>query len=202
MDNLRERIILDDYSTIYNEVQQDVMQQALKYKKGDTLQFVKLTEHQLTIVWESFIRTGRVLHTKIVDRIQYVMAYNTCLLSILTACMGHDQWCGIKEMVSCYELGKRDSNKLKKVFLDIDDWATWSNGQWMLSDYGIKPLERYLWNAMMEENYEKKIVWLDAMLNVIHPRSDIAELFVEGGSHTLSKLSGDISVNNQLLKTA
>ena len=203
-DDLKMRIVCDNYSDIYNECQADIMQQALKYRKGDRLQFTKLTEYQLTIVWESFIRTGRVLHHKILDRIQYLMAWNTCLLSIITACMGHDQWCGIDEMVRSYELNRYQKRKLRYVFLSCktEEFAMFSNGQWMLSDYGIKPLNKYLFNAMAEDCYEKKIVWLDAMLNVIHMRSDLAELFVEGGSNTLSKLSGDISAGNQLLKTA
>jgi len=37
---------------------------------------------------------------------------------------------------------------------------------------------------------EEKLVLLDQMLNVVHRRSDIANWFVEGGSHALSQLSG------------
>ena len=43
---------------------------------------------------------------------------------------------------------------------------------------------------------EEKIVIIDQILNVAHQRSDLASWFIEGGSYSLSKLSGDISNNN------
>lgn len=184
------------YNEIYNEVQLGIMQEALAYKKRNVFTWTKLKPLQLKIVWESFMRMGFVLHTKIVDKIQENITENTCMLEIMTSCMGHSQFCGIKEMCEKYELDRYQKRKLRYVFLDRD-WGVFSNGQPLLSDYGPKKINEFLLKAIMEEDYGKKLTWLDAILNVCHQRSDLAEVFVEGGSKTLSILSASPS---ELLK--
>jgi hypothetical protein len=41
----------------------------------------------------------------------------------------------------------------------------------------------------MEEDYGRKICYMDQMLNVVHARSDLASLFVIGGTKALTELS-------------
>ena len=69
------------------------------------------------------------------------------------------------------------------------DWIL-HDGQWRLSDYGLKPLHKLLAQLRKEFNPSKKLPILDKILNVVHQRSDIASWFVEGGSAALSQLSG------------
>jgi hypothetical protein len=59
-----------------------------------------------------------------------------------------------------------------------------------ISDYGLKPLVKLAEQVHKAKSPEEKLVLLDQMLNVVHRRSDIANWFVEGGSHALSQLSG------------
>ena len=58
-----------------------------------------------------------------------------------------------------------------------------------ISDYGLKPLEELLAELLRASSPEEKLLLIDRMLNVVHQRSDIAEWFVEGGSHALAQLS-------------
>jgi len=62
-----------------------------------------------------------------------------------------------------------------------------------ISDFGLRPLEILLSQLLKENKSENRVVIIDKMLNVIHQRSDIASWFVEGGSKSLSELSGEIS---------
>jgi len=59
-----------------------------------------------------------------------------------------------------------------------------------ISDYGLKPLEELLVQLLRATSPEEKLLIIDRMLNVVHQRSDIADWFVEGGSHALAQLSG------------
>lgn len=58
-----------------------------------------------------------------------------------------------------------------------------------ISDYGLKPLEELLVQLLRASSPEEKLLIIDRMLNVVHQRSDIADWFVEGGSHALAQLS-------------
>jgi hypothetical protein len=62
-------------------------------------------------------------------------------------------------------------------------------GNWRISDYGLDKIGRYVVALLEEENYNKKLAWIDCILNVAHQRSDLASWFVEGGRKTLSFLN-------------
>ena len=64
------------------------------------------------------------------------------------------------------------------------------SGHNYISDYGLEPLERLLETLLDEEDINKKIPIIDRILEVAHPRSDLAGWLVQGGSAALSQLSG------------
>jgi hypothetical protein len=79
-------------------------------------------------------------------------------------------------------------------FLDevknMDDYLPlFSNGQWVLSDYGLKPLYEIGQEMVATSSPEELIVLINRALDVTHQRSDLAELFIEGGSASLSAIS-------------
>jgi hypothetical protein len=70
------------------------------------------------------------------------------------------------------------------------DWAIGTEtGGWRISDYGISALFHLA--ALLSETHDpmEKIVVMDRMLNVSHPRSDLASWLVEGGTRTLDELA-------------
>jgi len=95
-----------------------------------------------------------------------------------------------------------DSNKIRDELYDAlverfyyyytEDSKT---GQPYLSDYGLEPLQKLLIKLRntSEDNINERIMLLDKILNVVHPRSDLASLFVRGGSRALSDLSASPS---------
>jgi|ERR1035437_244399 hypothetical protein len=84
----------------------------------------------------------------------------------------------------------------KKVYEDITEKFTWyytedpKEGQAYISDLGMEPLLTLVGELRRETKPEDKLVTIDKMLNIVHPRSDMAGWFIEGGSSSLSKLSG------------
>ena len=83
-----------------------------------------------------------------------------------------------------------------KVYEELTTKFTWyytedpKEGQAYISDYGMQPLMTLMGELRRQTKPEDKLVTIDKMLNVVHPRSDMAGWFVEGGSSSLSKLSG------------
>ena len=65
-----------------------------------------------------------------------------------------------------------------------------SEGTMLVSDYGTQPLAKLALELNRENNYEKKLVIIDKMLNITHQRSDLASWFISGGSAALSDISG------------
>ena len=54
----------------------------------------------------------------------------------------------------------------------------------------MEPLVTKLHELRRLETPELRLAKIDEMLNIVHTRSDIAGWFVEGGSGSLSQLSG------------
>jgi hypothetical protein len=71
-----------------------------------------------------------------------------------------------------------------------------------MSDYGLEPLLKLLYDLMRTDVPEQELVLIDRMLNVVHMRSDIASWFVEGGSRSLSQLSASPSEKEQTATSA
>lgn len=93
-----------------------------------------------------------------------------------------------------------------KDYLMEDDWGTiykfldevkhmdeylplFSNGQWLLSDFGLKPLEELGVEMANSDSPTEIIVLLNKILDVTHQRSDLAEIFIEGGSTSLDYIT-------------
>lgn len=64
------------------------------------------------------------------------------------------------------------------------------SGQAYISDFALDKLMDLTFKLYREKKPENKVVIIDQILNVVHQRSDIAGWFVQGGSKSLSTLSG------------
>ena len=150
---------------------------------------------QLKTVWEAFIDQGKVPDRMMVmlDKIEEVITENICKLNINTEMAGHSQH-SPKEEWRQYLEGQIDEDKMDAYIDYLDssfvDWIEEPSGQMRISDYGLDPLNKKLSELRKIGIPEKKLKKIDEILNVVHQRSDIAGMFIEGGSRALSQLSG------------
>ena len=73
---------------------------------------------------------------------------------------------------------------------NIDDYVPFfSNGQPVLSDYGLEPIERIVRELITQQNPGEILVSINRILDVMHQRSDLSELFIEGGGGSLEYIS-------------
>lgn len=176
------------YYEVLNEVQSEVVFDALDYKKGNKQRWNLIPAGRLAKVWNQYVKYGFVRDEDGINMMVEIIIRNLAKLSVNTTLLGHDVYDGIREVKEMYNLTPYQVRKLRKVFEDtnyvIDD-----NGQYIISDYGIPKLERIVYNILISNTPEEKLLLIDRVLNVVHARGDLAKLFVEGGSDTLSKLS-------------
>lgn len=150
---------------------------------------------QLEILWEAFIKTGQVPEKLIrsLEQIEELITKNICKVTINTEMCGHtpsDPKYDIKDYFKSH-IPEDELDAYIKLFEECYwDWCDDPQGQGRISDYGLKPLHKYLAELRKLGKPEQRLAKVDQILSVIHMRSDIAGWFVEGGSQALSQLSG------------
>jgi hypothetical protein len=136
---------------------------------------------RLLRLWREAAELGFVRDDGAVNRIADRMIENVLRIAVNNEISGHDT--------------SRPEDVLEELVLPDEhesfiDWAVETEtGGWRISDYGISKLFHLA--ALLSETPDpmEKIVVMDRMLNVSHPRSDLASWLVEGGTRTLDELS-------------
>jgi hypothetical protein len=161
-----------------------------------------------------FVRYGEFMRfpSKIIFKWKALLLENIFKLSSLSDIHGHSQHFPYDEFHNVFNYdydthefsdwlkskGKDDKSLynfyLVYEFLDevynLDNITPqFSNGHDVLSDYATAPLMKLAEELDENETPEEIIVTINKILDVTHQRSDIAELFIEGGSSTLDEIS-------------
>lgn len=154
--------------------------------------------------WEEFIKWGYVKpnYIQTIEKIADVFTENVLKLRVNTELAGHTPDNPMEIVNERYYYGEPPSKKQQKQderhieeyfgdYISIEE-----NGQMRISDYGLPKLEKLVADLRKVVTPESKLAIIDKMLNVIHMRSDIADMFVEGGSKSLSVLSEVEEISN------
>lgn len=143
--------------------------------------------------WEEYMKWGKVLprYEKTIESIEKTFTENIIKVTVNTELSGHERTDPKDEWMDFFDGMEQGEKERMAEYMDeyFGDWIL-DDGQWRISDYGLKPLQKLLVQLRKELDPSKKLPILDKMLNVVHQRSDIAAWFVEGGSSALSQLSG------------
>ena len=143
--------------------------------------------------WEEYMKWGKVLprYEKTIESIEKTVTENILKVTINTELAGHERTDPKDEWREFFDGMEESERERMAEYMDnyFGDWIL-HDGQWRISDYGLKPLHKLLAQLRKEFDPNKKLPILDKILNVVHQRSDIASWFVEGGSSALSQLSG------------
>jgi len=138
-------------------------------------------------VWYQFGKYKRI-NSNDLDKISDQMLTNIARL------------CASMEMMSHGQVRSRDvkgdiERETGYKFTD-EEWGVWMpsyftdlSGNSYISDFGFPELEKLYPAIFNAKTDEEKIYAIDKALNVIHPRNDLASMFVEGGTNTLSLIA-------------
>lgn len=166
---------------IYDEEDERLDRLVSQYRSGVPVRPWKIVPAaRLIKIWRDAARMGFVRDEKGIDEIAKVFIENTALISLNNDISGHSH--GGEEKLDEYF----DDEEERERFVD---WAiATETGAWRISDYGIGKLIHLARLLSDAETADEKLVVIDAMMQVTHPRSDLASWFVEGGSRTFDAL--------------
>ena len=164
---------------------------AIKNKEKIEFDLIKPLEYKRAL--EEYMKYGQFIRfpeDKIYDWKDLVLT-NIAMLDSLTSINGHSSHFPFDEFYDVF-----DNLKIpKKYYYDwgyvydilekkyhIDDYIPFfSNGQPVLSDYGLEPLLKLAEQLIRQRKPEEIIITINKIMNVVHQRSDLSELFIEGG---------------------
>lgn len=161
-----------------------MMQVVNDFMKGaKRIYWPKVKAHLLTKTWLLYGKRGSV-DEEAIEKISDQMIDLVARLTVSTELSGHTPNDVRQELEDNYEMTFTDA-EWDKLLNTLED----ENGQWYLSDYGLKPLQTLALRLYSASTAEDKLHVIDRMLNVVHQRSDLAGMFVEGGTSTLNKIA-------------
>ncbi len=141
---------------------------------------------RLKKIWQDYIKYNVVHDQRGLDSILNRILRNIARLQASTDLAGHSQGGSLEEF-----LGDEEEEFELDDDKQFDFYESFLNTEYgvPISDYGLKPLWDLAFKAIETNSSEEKLVLIDRILNVIHQRGDLAALFIEGGSGSLSELS-------------
>ena len=182
-----EDIDYDLYEKL-DEVKRDILmgfftdrKRGIKEQPWQLVPFARLKK-----IWEDFMTYGVVRDTRGLDMIQEIIQTNILKLYANTELVGHSS-VNPKYDFEEYDYTEEDMNDFYDYITKYTDYG--------FSDFGgNRPgLTTLLVQLRKARTPEERIPILDQILNVVHWTSDLAAWFVEGGSSSLSQLSGSPS---------
>jgi len=144
---------------------------------------------RLIKIWQDFGKTGILRDEKGIYEIKNTLLNNISRLHVTNALSGHSQL-DPNEMIE-------QAGYDEEIDLDDDETAEkfyWEymedgDGSSYISDYGLPKLEALYPELYNEHDPEKILYIIDKVLNVVHQRSDLSTIFIEGGQSTLNKIA-------------
>ena len=191
-----------EYFEVKNEVLYDIffhIKDRRKYK------FNKINPIIYKKALSEFVKYGKFFRfpEKYVFQWKNLMIRNLTMLDSLTEIYGHSQSFPFDEFYDVFDIpDEEQDNDFQNVFeildttYNIDDYIPhFSNGQPMISDFGLKPLQKLCQQLLKTEIPEEIIVIINKMLDVSHMRSNLPEVFIRGGSSSLDFITYDEKLN-------
>ena len=190
---------IHDYYEVRDEVLMDLLC-SLRNEKKERIKLQKVKPMQYKRALMEFTKFGYLMRfpVKQVMKWKNLLLHNTMMLDIVTELFGHTEYFPYDEYYDfvCDEGVERNHNFSDAidnlVEKGIDDLVPhFSNGADLISDYGLKPLLKLSQELLPLEDPNEIIVVMNKMLDVSHQRSDLSELFIEGGSESLYNISNN-----------
>jgi hypothetical protein len=190
---------------ISNPVKLDITETV---KSGKPFTFPKIKVAPYKKALDEFVKYGQLIRfpEKTILKWKSLVLRNIAILDYVTLLCGHkhsNEWDGYE--LSDIWFGEENRNITYEQFWIILEelklrelLPEFSNGHCLVSDYGLKPLLAIASELIPENDPNKIIVLINRALDISHQRSDLTELFIEGGSASLDFISYDTCYNKTI----
>jgi len=193
-----------EYYEIYDDVYSDILNKMVSGDKSKIiLNKIKPSMYKQALM--EFIKMGEITRypTKYINNWKNIIVRNTVYLDVITMFWGHTNYFDVDtfndyvlnsdetgESISSWDeamdiIEKRGYDEVLDVFL-----PKFSNGWDLISDFGLEPLQKIIKQLLETENPNQILVLINKALDISHQRSDLSELFIEGGQSSLNQISG------------
>lgn len=193
-----------DYYEEYDEVFYEILNQMMTGDKTPiVLRKIKPQMYQQAL--NEFIKYGAIIRypTKYIYNWKDIVIRNTIFLDVNTMFYGHTSGFDVDRfndfVLNADETGESVSDwseaweYMEKMGYDDNlefFMPKFSNGHDLISDYGLEPLRKVVEQLMETQDPNQILVLINKALDISHQRSDLSELFIEGGEHVLDRISG------------
>jgi hypothetical protein len=192
-----------DYYSLYDDKFREILYNMLK-KSTKKIILDKINPIPYQKALDEFMKFGQFIHypTKYVYDWKDIIIENTVWLNVLSMFWGHTSYFNIEDFNDTVfgdestENYVHDWNQAMKYIENngYDDvleniLPKFSNGHYLISDYGLEPLQKICMKLLNTNDPNKIIVLINMALDVSHQRSDLSELFIEGGASSLDRIS-------------
>jgi predicted nucleotidyltransferase len=156
----------------------------LKSNKTGNIPWKTISATLLKKTWLLFGKYNKV-NDNAIDKIADQLLTNIVRLTLANEFTGHSENYHLREEI----------DEMCDIQFTDEEWEAvcWrfedKNGRDYISDYGIKPLQNIYSVIFNAKTPEEKLYACDKALNVVHQRSDLAAMFVEGGQTTLTQIA-------------
>ena len=174
--------VMYDLYDIRDELLYDTLQKIKVAKPKDRQDWKVIPYAKVKRVWESFAKLGFVRDENILEDMAEQVIHNILQLDINTELCGHKQFIP-EDAMEDVGITQDELDDSKYLF---DEKA----GHYRISDYAMDKLNELALKIAQEEDSSAKLILIDQVFNTVHERSDIAAMFIEGGSSSLNKLAG------------
>ena len=141
-----------------------------------------LSAEEVRKTWREFTGSGSVANKLSLEAMRVLVLRNVVRLYINTEIAGHTE----RRPLDVLEDENIEEAKL-------DEFVSWAidteSGAWRISDYGLDKLVTIAVKLQAATTPGRIVMYIDAILNVTHQRSDLAALFIEGGINTLNLMA-------------
>lgn len=153
------------------------------HDKNTRIPWKTISASLLKRTWLEFGKHNRV-NVNNIDKIADQILTNIARLDVANDFQGHSSYDPRDEIEDNCGITFSDEEWNDNVWRFCD-----KKGMDFISDYGLPPLKK-LYSVIFNANTpEEKLYACDKALNVVHQRSDLAAMFVEGGTATLTAVA-------------
>jgi len=190
----------EDYDNLFREILRLMVNRSNK-----PIRLRKINPNMYQKALNDFVKFGQLTNypTKYIEDWKNIIIQNFMYLDVITMFFGHTSNFDIDtfndEVLNSDETGNSvndwseameyiEENGYDEILDNI--LPRFSNGHDLISDYGLEPLREIVSELYQTTDPNEILVLINKALDVSHQRSDLSELFIEGGMNSLNRISG------------